>query len=76
LKETLEKGFDALTSGGRFAIISFHSGEDRIVKTIFGIRRTPARQRSSRRNQSCRVKQKSEKNPRSRSAQLRIIEKK
>jgi len=31
----LEKGFEILGSGGKFALISFHSGEDRIVKSFF-----------------------------------------
>ena len=32
LKEGLESGFSLLNSGGRFAVITFHSIEDRIVK--------------------------------------------
>jgi 16S rRNA (cytosine1402-N4)-methyltransferase len=35
LKEGLSKGFSALESGGRMAVISFHSLEDRIVKNYF-----------------------------------------
>jgi len=35
LKEGLTKAVDALKSGGRIAVISFHSGEDRIVKQLF-----------------------------------------
>ena len=35
LKQLLENGFDLLDHGGRMAVISFHSGEDRIVKTFF-----------------------------------------
>ena len=77
--QTIEQGIDhaisSLQSGGRLAIITFHSGEDRIVKTMFKkfadagdvtlvvkkpLAPTPAEIRA---------------NPRSRSAKLRIIQK-
>lgn len=35
LRTALKTAFQALTSGGRIVIISYHSGEDRIVKTMF-----------------------------------------
>jgi 16S rRNA (cytosine1402-N4)-methyltransferase len=35
LKRFLEGGFDLLVPGGRMAIVSFHSLEDRLVKTAF-----------------------------------------
>ena len=35
IKEGLAKAIKLLNSGGRIAVISFHSGEDRIVKQLF-----------------------------------------
>lgn len=75
LAEGLRKTLVALKSGGRIAVISFHSGEDRIVKRFFkeaeknGIGTTSKKpivpSHGEVRN-----------NPRSRSAKLRIFTKK
>lgn len=35
LKDSIQSCFDSLDSGGRLAVISFHSLEDRIVKQAF-----------------------------------------
>ena len=35
LKETLKDAVEGLAPGGRLLVISFHSGEDRIIKTFF-----------------------------------------
>ena len=35
LKDALNDSLESLKSGGRLAVITFHSGEDRIVKTLF-----------------------------------------
>jgi 16S rRNA (cytosine1402-N4)-methyltransferase len=76
LEEGIEKSFNLLSSGGRLAIISFHSLEDRIVKDHFKSLELS--------NKGIRITKKPIipsdeeifENPRSRSAKLRIIEKK
>ncbi len=75
LREGLEKGFAKLSSGGRMSVISFHSGEDRIVKNYF--RDWSKEKKAILINKKPIVASKDEiiKNPRSRSAKLRIIEK-
>jgi len=63
-----------LATGGRMAVISFHSGEDRIVKELFregernGILRRITKKPVRALTAEC------EKNPRSRSAKLRVAE--
>lgn len=75
LEEGLEKGFQRLEHWGRMAVISFHSLEDRTVKRYFKdlnkeklayiVTKKPIRP----------SREEILKNPRSRSAKLRIIEK-
>ena len=74
LSEGLGKSIDFLKSGGRICVISFHSLEDRIVKTVFKdlankgilkiITKKPVRANFSE----------TKDNPRSRSAKLRVAE--
>ncbi len=68
LEEGLEKGWEILKPGGRFAVISFHSLEDRIVKKNF-------REKGERRKPIVPTEVEIRENPRSRSAKLRIIKK-
>ena len=75
LKEGLESSWKLLNPGGRIAVITFHSIEDRIVKEMFlefersgqGTRITRSPKKPSRDEMLA--------NPRSRSAKLRVIEK-
>jgi 16S rRNA (cytosine1402-N4)-methyltransferase len=75
IKEAIHVGIKKLASGGRFAIITFHSGEDRIVKHLF-------KQYADEEIIKLTVKKpivptltETRTNPRSRSAKLRIVEK-
>ncbi len=75
LKEGLRAAWLALETGGRLAVISFHSIEDREVKRLMllwsqqgeGVRLTKSPQKPSREEIVA--------NPRARSAKLRVIEK-
>jgi 16S rRNA (cytosine1402-N4)-methyltransferase len=75
LKEALEKGMEKLSSGGRFAIISFHSLEDRIVKVYFKKMAEEGRGKILTKRPIVATDDEISSNPRSRSAKLRIIEK-
>lgn len=90
LREAVQKLPDLLESGGRIAIITFHSLEDRIVKTEFDRRLDPctcpkefpvcvcgkvADVKKITRKPITPSEQEFEKNPRARSAKLRVIEK-
>lgn len=73
LREGLAKGFECLADGGRMAVISFHSLEDRIVKEFF-------RQKAHEGFATLATKKpiipsdiEIRENPKSRSAKLRII---
>ena len=76
LEVGLKKGFELLSSGGRMSVNSFHSGEDRIVKNYF--RNQAKDKKAILINKKPIIAEKEEiiKNPRARSAKLRIIEKK
>jgi 16S rRNA (cytosine1402-N4)-methyltransferase len=90
LREALEQAFELLAPGGRIAVISFHSLEDRIVKQTFlkfaegcicppdfpvcQCGRTP-RADVVTRKPVVPVAAEQEGNPRSRSAKLRVVQK-
>lgn len=72
LEEGLHKALAALAPGGRCAAISFHSGEDRIVKHMF---KDAEKRGAGTTNKKSTVPSRKEifENPRSRSAKLRIF---
>lgn len=90
LKKAVTEFIDVLLPGGRLAIISFHSLEDRIVKDIFAEQENPCvcpknipvcvcgrkpRVRRITRKPICPLGSEQTDNPRSRSAKLRVCEK-
>ena len=75
LQEGLKKGFDRLASGGRMSVISFHSGEDRIVKNFFRDLYKDKKVILINKKPIIAGDEEIAKNPRARSAKLRIIEK-
>lgn len=76
LKEALIKAFEHLNEGGRIAVISFHSLEDRIVKNYF--KELKGQDKAEILNKKPIIPSRDEikSNPRSRSSKLRILQKK
>jgi len=90
LRKALYDGIDCLDNQGRMAVISYHSLEDRIVKTVFaekaksdwgpkgvGLREPLERGTISliTRKPIVAAQEETDSNPRARSAKLRVIEK-
>lgn len=78
LTRALESALPALRQGGRLAVISFHSLEDRIVKTLFSqfVSQKLCRSVGKGSVQATRSsRQETLSNPRARSAKLRVVEK-
>lgn len=75
LEETLPKAFDFLGKGGKLVVISFHSGEDRVVKEFF--KRVEGEGLAEILTKDVVVPAEAEigKNPRARSAKLRALKK-
>ena len=75
LKEGIADGFDVLSTGGRLAVISFHSLEDRIVKQYFKKLKDEEKGTLVTKKAIIPTKEETKENPRARSAKLRIIQK-
>lgn len=76
LEITLEQSFNRLKKGGRLSVISFHSLEDRIVKRFAKAKYDEGRATLITKKPMVPTTEEIKANPRSRSAKLRIIEKK
>ena len=75
LREGLDAGMQLLKPGGRMAVISFHSGEDRIVKHYFKKEATEHRGVRLTKKPVKAGEEEVGNNPRARSALLRVFEK-
>lgn len=90
LRRVIDDAVDVLSPKGRFSIITFHSLEDRIVKTMFMEKNNPCKcpkdfpvcvcgkkpqAKIITRKPILPTKEEIEENPRSRSAKLRVLEK-
>jgi 16S rRNA (cytosine1402-N4)-methyltransferase len=75
LRDVLKKGFAVLETGGKFAAISFHSLEDRIVKRFFKEESDKGSVRLVTKRPIVPTREECASNPRARSAKLRIAEK-
>ncbi len=75
LKDGMRKGWELLNIGGRMAIISFHSVEDREVKFFFKNKSKNEEGKLINKKPIIPTDEEVRENPRSRSAKLRVIEK-
>ena len=75
IKIALPAAFNVLGSGGRLVVISFHSGEDRIVKHFFIAKEKEGIARLVTGKPILPSYQEIQINPRARSAKMRILEK-
>lgn len=75
LKIALRESLNLLKSGGRMVVITFHSGEDRIVKRYFQEEKKSARLLIINKKVIIPERKEIIENPLSRSAKIRVIEK-
>jgi 16S rRNA (cytosine1402-N4)-methyltransferase len=75
IKEGLAAGLGLLTGGGRMAVISFHSGEDRVAKVFFKEHKEKEEGTPVTKKPLEPSREECSANPRARSAKLRVFEK-
>ncbi len=76
LEEGLRAAYDLLAPGGRIAVITFHSIEDRVVKLFFAAAEKSGKGRRLTKKPVIPDESELAENPRARSAKLRVFEKK
>ncbi len=76
IEKAVADGFARLSPNGRIAVISFHSLEDRIIKNFFRQKVADGLARAITKKPIIPSDEEVSRNPRSRSAKLRILEKK
>lgn len=76
LKKGLTSAFEILKKEGRLVVISFHSGEDRIVKNFFRLLEKEGKAEILTQKPAVATEEELRKNPRARSAKLRVLVKK
>jgi 16S rRNA (cytosine1402-N4)-methyltransferase len=74
IKKVLPDAIDILGKGGRLAVITFHSLEDRIIKHFFKSQENKKLKLINKKPITCSGEELKE-NPRARSAKLRVVEK-
>lgn len=75
IERALPQALDVLAPGGRLAVISFHSGEDRIVKHYFKAQGQKGRIHIVNKKPIVASESEASENTRARSAKLRVVEK-
>ncbi len=75
ISKAIVSAIDLLSSGGRLAVISFHSVEHRMIKKIFAEARKKSQVKEAVKNRIFPSMEEVNLNSRARSAQLRVVEK-